>query len=752
MPARVGAAPTSATEDHELRVDELERARRADEDREAARAQRPAALLRPMRLRIVPAAAIILSLVGAVPAAAAPGDPYFDACFSRTAIPGCTQNIIGGAVDVEASPDGRSVYVNVFSPVVGIMVFDRAPNGSLARRPGTEGCITPSGGDCAVAANMGLGWDIALSPDGRNLYYSSESNGNLLVFDRDTATGVLRQKPGRAGCHGPMDTPTCTGRTGGSGAYAVVVSPERESVSVYLKTFAGLVVFDRDTTTGELTQKAGAAGCFHETTLAPCTLAKGLGFEGYRLALDPLGRHLYVPFTSPGGVAIFNRATDGTLTQVTPTAGGCISTDGSSSSVPGSCVDGSDALGQSLATAVDPTGEFVYVGGGQGIVVYRRHTGTGLLTQVECLRSTSTLGCKSATGVGTAVDFEFAPDGADLLISTLSGVISFFQRDTASGALAERAGPKHCMSGAGAPCELRQGLDAITHVALSPNGLDVYAASFDNGLVLVLERDFPPTCLSPTLPASASLALLVPLTCSDVNNDAITLEALTRPRAGTIGSIDQGADTIRYTPFSGFAGQDTFTYRGRARGVASAPATVTLNVAGRRAATPPAPDPDADADGFPASQDCDDTNPRIRPNAREIRGNGVDENCDGRLGLGRIRSVVRSDWRSFLDYTVIVGLRAARTPPGSRGEIRCRGKGCKFRRRAVQRRHRAIDFRKALPRRHRRFDVGQTIEVRITRRFHIGKVVRYPIRPRAVPNGRTLCLPVGSNRPRRRCR
>ena len=48
----------------------------------------------------------------------------------------------------------------------------------------------------------------------------------------------------------------------------------------------------------------------------------------------------------------------------------------------------------------------------------------------------------------------------------------------------------------------------------------------------------------------------------------------------------------------------------------------------------PADSTDQDGDGVPWCNDCDDTNPAVRPGSAEICGNGVDDNCDGRIDEG----------------------------------------------------------------------------------------------------------------------
>ena len=77
---------------------------------------------------------------------------------------------------------------------------------------------------------------------------------------------------------------------------------------------------------------------------------------------------------------------------------------------------------------------------------------------------------------------------------------------------------------------------------------------------------------------------------------------------------------------------------------------------------PPVAGPvDADGDGFFVGQDCDDANPAIRPGAPEVRGNGVDENCDGRDDeLLRIGAGVSSQFHVVGTHFTIRKLRATR--------------------------------------------------------------------------------------------
>ena len=159
---------------------------------------------------------------------------------------------------------------------------------------------------------------------------------------------------------------------------------------------------------------------------------------------------------------------------------------------------------------------------------------------------------------------------------------------------------------------------------------------------------------------------------------------------------------------------------------------------------------DADGDGFFAGQDCNDGNPAIRPGAQEIVGNSTDENCDGTATpFPNITSAIGNNWAVRGARLRLTELVARRAPAGAKGQVRCNGKKCKFKRKNVRKKGSSSNFLKALKKKQRKFRAGQTLEVRVTAPNMIGKVVRYKLKRGKVPKGKTLCLPVGSNRPQR---
>ena len=127
------------------------------------------------------------------------------------------------------------------------------------------------------------------------------------------------------------------------------------------------------------------------------------------------------------------------------------------------------------------------------------------------------------------------------------------------------------------------------------------------------------------------LGIPAPLPCSDrgrrradVRGDA-TADAR-HPRRRSIS----GAGTIVYAAPQGQNGTTTFTFKARYTSFGTFECDrVDHGQRGRCSAAAARPGLTTDHDGFFAGQDCNDTNAAIRPGAIEIKGNQIDENCDG---------------------------------------------------------------------------------------------------------------------------
>ena len=111
----------------------------------------------------------------------------------------------------------------------------------------------------------------------------------------------------------------------------------------------------------------------------------------------------------------------------------------------------------------------------------------------------------------------------------------------------------------------------------------------------------------------------------------------------------------------------------------------------------------------------------------------------------RILSPVRAFWVQYRRYVVLRRLRIAEIPAGAAVEVRCRGRGCPFRRRAFPVRDGRANPSVAVRKGHLRH--GTALQVRITRPDAIGKVVKYVVPRRGLPQGRVRCLPPGATKP-----
>ena len=159
-------------------------------------------------------------------------------------------------------------------------------------------------------------------------------------------------------------------------------------------------------------------------------------------------------------------------------------------------------------------------------------------------------------------------------------------------------------------------------------------------------------------------------------------------------------------------------------------------------------DLDRDRDGVPRPADCDDGNAAVRPGVREVRGNRIDENCNGRAEpFLLVTNGVPNRWivRAGISSPVALGVRDV--VRGMRIQLRCRGGGCPFER-ITRRIKRASKLFGLMPFvRQVRLRPGGMLELRVIRRGHIGKVVRYPARSSGPPVSRVLCLVPGRKKP-----
>ena len=307
-------------------------------------------------------------------------------CISQTGSGPCVDgHALKAPVSVAVSPNGKSVYVasgGAANQGAVVRLKRNRSNGAITQPAGRAGCISETGaGGCADGHALSGPNSVAVSADGKSVYVASIGSDAIARLNRNTATGAITQPAGKAGCVSETGAGRCEDGHVLDGPFGLAVSADGRSVYVASgDAFGAVLRFNRNTSTGAITQAAGSAGCVSATGMGPC--AEGHGISGAEaVTVSPDGKNVYVVSgfgIASNAVARLNRNTaTGAITQPAGKAS-CVS---DRHDEPG-CARG-HALQRPKGLAISPDGRNIYVASAESAAVARlnRNTATGAITQ-----------------------------------------------------------------------------------------------------------------------------------------------------------------------------------------------------------------------------------------------------------------------------------------------------------------------------------------------------------------------------------
>ena len=231
-------------------------------------------------------------------------------CIGGTSADGCAPGLALGAPEgLAISADGNDVYIAAaLSNALAVLARDPA-TGALTQATDGSGCIANAAlAGCTTGVQLGGANAVAISPDDGDVYVTSLTSNSLTSFTRTASNGHLTQQPGTSACAIYVLAVGCSLGRALNAPEGLAVSGDGANVYAAAFTSGVLDVFNRDTTTGALLQKPRRAGCVTATALPDCTRGRALS-EVSSVAVSPNGRNVYAAAFSSDAVSVFKRVT-----------------------------------------------------------------------------------------------------------------------------------------------------------------------------------------------------------------------------------------------------------------------------------------------------------------------------------------------------------------------------------------------------------------------------------------------------------
>jgi DNA-binding beta-propeller fold protein YncE len=361
--------------------------------------------------------------------------PGEDGCVDDDGSDGCAQGrALASARAVAISPDGRNVYV---TSLTGVAVFARDGDGRLTQARGSAGCVGEAPQtDCGQVRAIAGGNDVVVSFDGQQVYVAAAVSHAIAVLSRDPASGSLSQAPGSAGCIGDAGG-CAPGRGLATSLHLALSNDGRDLYAAGYFAYTGAIaILRRDPRDGTLTQSAGTKACVSGSgpRRAKCGPARGLQFPN-ALTVSADGRSVYASSLNNNAVVLFNRdSRTGALSQPRGRAA-CLSSQ-APGGPPGTVITRTCAPARYLnpgALAASPGGENLYVLSSSSVTVFSRRKGSGVLRQLQgvgyCVTTFAARGCATFRGLtGPLASLAVAPNGRNLYVSSDNALAVFSWR------------------------------------------------------------------------------------------------------------------------------------------------------------------------------------------------------------------------------------------------------------------------------------------------------------------------------------